>query len=72
MSRLVFGFHGHEHKLGLTDTAVWLSQSAEFALAQSRVNKYIDELSMASSTLEQNLGIICTLRHLSMLHQLLP
>lgn len=60
VSKMVYDKQIHEYKLGLSNKDLWLQQTADFALAQSRVRKYIDELMIASSNLERNLSILCT------------
>lgn len=59
-AKLVYSKQMNEYKVGLSNKNLWMEQKADFALAQSRVKKYIDELLIASSNLERNLSIIAT------------
>ena len=59
-SQLVYAKQLHEYTVGLADKDLLLQQSAEFSLAQARIRKYTDELEIASSNLERNIGVRCT------------
>lgn len=59
VSKIVYNQQTHQFNLGLSDRALWLQHTTDFAVAQSRVKKYVDELTRTSSGLEKNLGIIC-------------
>ncbi|HML19135.1 MAG TPA: TolC family protein [Candidatus Dependentiae bacterium] len=60
VSRLVYAQQDHEYSLGLSDKETWMQKTADFTLAQARVAKYIDELTVSSAKVELNLGIMCT------------
>lgn len=59
-SKIVYAKQLHEYTVGLSNKDQLLQNAADFSMAQSRVRKYIDELIIASSNLERNIGIRCT------------
>lgn len=58
-SRLLFDEQENQYQVGLADLATYKQYVADFALAQSRIKKYSDELVVASNNLEKSLGINC-------------